>query len=249
MNEIPGISLIAKTTDNKQYVTPTSRPLGTTQCFTGTGDSTESSLTVWGGQRLYIRHSIGDSTVQEIPIHFNVIENDTFIKDGVVAFSGCEGDTLTMVAVPKTTSWTPQSNTFFDLYGGYLIVPAAGNGHINITEAPVLVSCPPSVDTGIRPPGFWDAPYDTVTHSFGDLTACPYGDGPYNMFGTKIYLNRYANELGLVGSGSMSFGSNDCQQIPHNVDFGLYGTTDGTADHNWSAFITLSMYRKNTTKE
>ena len=68
MAETPGISLIAKTSDNKQYVTSTSRPFGTTQCFTGTGDATNSSTAVWGGQQVYVRHSIGDSTEQEVGI-------------------------------------------------------------------------------------------------------------------------------------------------------------------------------------
>jgi len=245
MDEVIGISQPTYTFDQKQFVQNTSRPLGTVAHFTSEGDSTSSPTALYGGERMCIRHEIGDATVQKIYVDFNVKENTTYIHEGYVMWKGAQFDRVSMWVEPKPTDYTSGTGTYFNLYGGYLIVPAAGNGTIQLTETPKLVECPVSVDYGTKPPGYWNAPYDEVTHTFGDLTAAPYGDGLYNIFAQPVNLGRFVNNINVVGDGSLQMASQDSKELTCNTRVVIQCETDSTADHAWEAGFILSLYRRN----
>ena len=242
-----------KTLDDKLYTQETSRPIGTTIYFTSRGDATSGTSTmstdVGHGERLQIVHKPGDATEQSIYLDFNTMENTTYMHEGYVIWKGADFDTVTMSGVPAVTPYAPGTGTFFNLYGGFLIVPAAGDGNIQVDPAQAkLVEVIIGRDTGLPAgPGYWNTTYDSVTHTFGDLTAAPYGDGTYNIFGAEIDLLRYVNEMSLLEGGFMMMQTADVEEIGHGIRLKmvLRTNTDET-DHAWKAGFILAMNRIKT---
>jgi hypothetical protein len=244
MDEVIGINQPSYTFDQKQFVQNTSRPLGTVAHFTSEGDSTSSPVALYGGEKMCVCHKIGDATIQKTYVNFNVKENPTYIHEGYVMWRDAQFDRISMWVEPVVTDYTSSTNTYFNLYGGYLIVPVAGNGTIELTGTPKLVKCPVSVDYGTKPPGYWNAPYDTVTHTFGDLTAAPNGDGLYNLFAQPVNLGKFVNEICVVGSGQLLMASQDSKELTCNTKVVIQCETDSTADHEWGAGFILSLFRE-----
>ena len=246
MSEVLGISLGAKTTlDNKLFVASTSRPFGTLSMFTSEGDSTVSPVVVGRGQKLMLNHHIGDETSQSIYIDFNSVENRTYLHEGYIMWQDASFDEVTMEAVPKVTPFTDSTNTFFDLYGGYLIVPAPGTGSIQILNDQQLVESPVSLDFGARDPSLWSADWDsTATKSFVNLNATPAGDGTYNMFGTEITFARFCSAA-LLGNGNMHFPTADVMQIAPGFRIKVTFKTQ-VPDHDWKATCVIGLARENT---
>lgn len=241
------------THDSKQWVHPTSRPRGTTTSFTSRGDATSDttsfSTDVGNGEYMTIRHSIGDPLDQTKYVDFNLKENPTYAHEGYALWSGCDFDRLTLEVVPQTTDWTVGSNTNFNIYNGYMIVPAAGNGTVQVnTDDMKLVEMVPSYDTGVREPGFWKADYDsTDQHKFVNITPAPNGDGIYNMFAVEVPLVRFANNITLIGDGFLNLNSNDVDQMGQGMRIRLLGHTDGDGtDHDWKFSVVLSLDREKT---
>jgi hypothetical protein len=237
------------TMDDKQWVQGTSRPFGTVTCFTSRGDATSDSTVlstdVGTGEFLKISHHVGDGTCQNVIADLNVIENRTYVHEGYIIWSGADFDSMTVEIIPQVTEVTPGSNTYFNLYGPY-ILPAAGDGNVNLAGNPKLVEMPPSWDTGLRAPGYWNAPYDITTHTFGDLTACPDGSGIYNLFAAEIPMARFGNDLLAIGNGALRMQSEDVHSIGHGMRFKLIANTDGTADHEWKAGFIITLNREKT---
>ena len=259
MAEIPGIQIESKTLDNKVWMHETSRPFGTLTHFTSQGDatnpsdSTVMSTVVGGGALLKLNHVAGvDSTEQHVAFDLNVLENKTYIHEGYMMWQGADFDTISMGIAPTITDTTAMSNTFFNVYNNYLLVPAAGDGSVNpMVDGTVgrvnLVEMPPSQDTGVRPQAFWNCPYDTTTHTFGDLTAAPAGDGTYNIFTAVTCLAKFANECLVVGDGFIMLQSADIHQIGHGMRMMLCSHTSlDTTDHNWKAGFILTLNREKT---
>jgi len=246
MAEVQGIAMNEKTADNRMFVQASPRPLGTVATFTSIGDSTSSPVSLGGGQLMVVDHHVGDATDQNIYVDFNVKENRTFLCSGYAIWENARFDRISLGIVPKVTSSTPSTGTNFNLYGGYLVVPAAGNGTLALTEAPKLVEIPISVDTGLRSgQAFWDAPYNMSTHTFGDLTACPYGDGTYNIFAQEVCLGAVVRDISLVNQGQMEFRTSDSKELGHNMRLCISCHTDSMEDHEWKGGFGLLLFRAN----
>ena len=249
MAEIQGLTLDAKTIDNKIWVQNSARPLGTYTCFASEGDNTSWPTLVGGGQRIMNHHEVGDSTVNVLYVDFNTVENITYMQEGYGLWSNAYYDTLTLEAVPAVTPYTAGTNTFFNLYNGYLILPAAGDGPINVQPQDIrLVEIPFSIDNPKKrqAPAFWNAVYDTTAHAFTSISPAPAGDGAYNIFGAEVVLQKPVNML-LIGSGNILLKSEDIAQIAHGVRLRFTFKTDtitDRTDHEWQITIVLRMHRK-----
>jgi len=244
MAEIPGIQLNRYTPDNKILVQQTSRPDNTTIYFTSEGDSTSNPTALGGGNLMQIIHDTGDATTQYIYMDFNVKENRTYVHEGYIMWQDAMFDVICMEATPQVTHYTDGTSTNFNLYAGYLIVPAAGDGVIQVAEEEIrLVEMPKTFDTQVRPAAFWNADYDTVTHTFSNITPAPYGDGVYNIFGIEVPLSRFVNRVLLLNNGFMKLESSDITEIGHNMRIKLQMTTRGE-DHAWKAACILSLHRE-----
>jgi len=250
MAEVQGLTIDSKTYDNKLWVQNSARPIGTYTCFTSEGDNTAWPTLVGGGVRIMNHHEVGDSTVNTVYVDFNTVENMTYMQEGVGMWSNAYYDTLNLEVVPTVTKCVAGTSTNFNLYGGYLILPAAGNGNITVQPEDIrLVEIPMSLDDPAKrqSPAFWNAQYDaTDTHQFVNITPAPYGDGTYNLFGAEVTFQRPVNMM-LLASGNLVLKSDDIAQIVHGIRLKLTFITDTVTDrtdHEWQMAVILKMHRK-----
>ena len=224
----------------------TARPIGTFTSFTSYGDNPSVIGDVGSGASLHNKHSVGEPLVQYVYCDFNVKENRTFIQEGYANWNTARFDRVMMEIVPQVTVYTPGTNTFFNVYGGYLVVPAAGDGYANISPEDMrLVEVPLNIDdpTVRQGPGYWNAEYDVATHSFQNLTAAPMGDGQYNMFAAEVTLERVAN-ICLVGDNKvLNLKTEDVAEFGHGMRIRLTLETL-TPDHVWDVSIILCTHRQ-----
>ena len=242
--ETPGFTLDSRTSDNKLWVQSTCRPIGTFTCFSTEGDSQDSPVSVGDGQRIMIDHKIGEPLEQVVYVDYNVKENKTFLSEGYVVWKNCNFDQVHMHVVPKLTPYSLGSNTYFNLYGGYLILPAAGDGNIQVNPVEIqLVEIPFSLDipTQRQSATFWDADYDTQTHQFSNLRPNLYGTGQYNIFGAEINFETVA-DVTLLDSNCCNLRTNDVAELGHGMRTKYIFETDGE-DHDWKCTVTLTLNR------
>jgi len=229
---------------NKPWVHQTSRPFGTITYFTGAGDNIHSAGPgQYGTGELFENvHSI-DSTnsIEYIYLDFNMIENPTYLHEGYVIWANAKRDLVTMDIVSTATPVVPASNTFFNLYNGYLIVPAAGNGiynvpSINIIDGTANIDCGlvymPLNEEGVRPQAFWNATWDSELKLFIDIAAAPLGDGAYNLFAAEVPLFRFINKMILLKDGFLRLQTSDIEQLGHGMRIRGEIETRG-APHAW----------------
>lgn len=233
--------------DGKQWVHESSRPLGTGSVFTFKGDAITSNNDIKGGVKFKIVHTSGGADTA-IYMDFNCVENETYIHEGYIKWSGADEDELILDIVPKTTDYTTGgTNTNYQLYNyDTMIIPADGDGTIVVDSGDiVLVECPLNMDTGLRPAGFWNADYSETTHTFSNITAAsPAGTGIYNMWAAEIVMRNMVHDA-YLGSGSLWYQSADSTRWGHGMRFRLTPVTI-TNDHDWKAICTLTMHRKKT---
>lgn len=247
INWLKGDVQTVQTGDKKLFVHETSRPLGTYTTFASFGDDQSDVHLVGGGEPMKITHNIGDPLMQQITIDFNCVENKTFVHEGYIMWDDADFDTICFSVVPKTTAYTPGTNTFFNLYNGYLVVPAAGDGMINVAPQDMnLVYIPYSIDDPTKRAGlaFWNADYNTETHQFENITPAPMGDGAYNMFGAEITLERIAQVL-LLRNGFLKLQTADIAELGHGMRI-RFGLMTNEPDHKWKAAIILTLNREHS---
>jgi hypothetical protein len=134
-----------RTLDDKVWTQESSRPLGTKIYFTSRGDNFNDKNNIGGGDFLKLTHSIGNAVTQDIVIDLNSESNKTYIHEGYVMWENADFDTLSLIIIPCVTTYTAGINTNYNLYGGYIVIPAAGNGTITPTNIQ-LVEMPISGD-------------------------------------------------------------------------------------------------------
>jgi len=234
------------TLDNKDIVQETPRVIGTFTYFTGQDDDISSHLAINGGQNsAFIRHSIGDPSSQSVYFNLNTIKNKTFIRDGCVTTKGCEGDRINLEVVPRLTPYAGGVNTNFNVFNGYLIIPAAGDGLIDIAAEDMVLVQMVENEFGDVPAGYWNADFDEINDTFTNITPAPAGDGSYNMFAAEVPLSRFVNDVPIVGGVSLDFHTNDISRLGHGMQIKITGTTVGD-DHDWMLACKLRMYRQKT---
>lgn len=238
-----------KDSSGKLLVHETSRVLDTITYFTGTGDDPNDVTDVGGGAEFIFSHSLGDPTIQHLYLDFNIIQNKTYLHEGYMIWENADFDTITFEMVPRVTTVQAASNTNYDLYGGYLIVPASdGTGSIEITSditSPIggLVYMPDS-DTGSPPTAYWNADWNSVTKKFENITPAA-GNGRYNMFAAEIVFARFVNKIPVVGNGFKRLQSADSDQLGHGMRLKSTIITYGE-DHTWKIACILTMHREKT---
>ena len=231
---------------SKVMVHQTSRVLGTVTYFSCSSDD-QAHMGLVGGEvseteKLKGHHEIGDPLTQARYLDLNTMENETYIHEGYLQWYGALNDELTVSVVPELTTVSAGSNTFYNLYGGYLLVPAAGDGFTNVDN---MVLCEmPVNEFGKRSAAFWNADYNSTTHDFENVTAAPYGDGKYNMFTVEVILDRFANKIPVLGNGFMCLQTSDASALTQNLRLKVTAETLG-ADHDWwwNAFATFHRRR------
>ena len=194
---------------------------------------------------LYWEHEVSGDNPETIYIDFNSVYNPTWIRQGDIAWANAAFDMLSFSLVPKTTTYSSGSNTNYDLYGGYLVIPAAGDGEITVADNDrVLIQNTPN-EFGDMPAGYWDADWNTSTKAFENIAPNYTGTGEYNMFGVEVVLHKFMNRRRLIGTGRKDCMTEDVAQLGHGLRMKVEAHTHGT-DHAWSGCATLMLYRQKT---
>jgi len=244
------VELAVTNRSNKLEVHESSRVRGTTTYFTGAGDNVNDITDVGNGELFILKHRVGESFEQNLYIDFNIVENETWIHEGYVIWHNAQFDTISFTIVPCLTEYTVSSGTNFNLYGGYLVVPAAGDGHIEVTSDLTdarggLVYIPVSEDGTRRTPAFWNADWNSATKKYENITPAPTGNGSYNMFTLEVPLGRFVNRLPLLGQGFQRMQSADSDELGQGMRLRatLYTTEP---DHDWEMACMLTLHRAHT---
>ena len=156
------------------------------------------------------------------------------------------GDYWDIRAVPE--------NTTFNLYGGYMVIPAAYDGNIFLTSDITqchggLVQTTPN-EEGAMSPSFWNADWNSTTNLFENIAPAPLGDGQFNLFAAEITLATFINKLPLLGDGFVMLQTSDVEQWSHGWRARFSQTTyvntdDGFTDHDWQVAMYITLHRAN----
>lgn len=171
------------------------------------------------------------------------------LENGVgVIFGATTGHTLgdrwDIRAVPE--------NTTFNLYGGYLVIPAAYDGNIFVTSDITqchggLVQTTPN-ENGVMDTSFWNATWNSTTNLFENISPAPLGDGNFNLFAAEVTLATFINRLPLLGDGFVMLQTSDVEQWSHGwrakfIQETYIDTENGFADHDWQCAMYITLHR------
>lgn len=236
----------------KLRVHQTSRKFGTIICWTGEGDDPSNPTAIGGGEPISFQYTAGHPDPLEKYIDFNMVENETWLHEGYVTWKNGDLDTLDLQMVTRATSWQPGTGTNYNLYGGYLIVPAVpGTGSVeltgDITESTGGLVYMPAGDLGEKSTAFWNADWDTETKKFTNIAPALAGDGDYNLFADEIVIAHFLRKMPLLDSGFIALNSSDTDEIGHGMRLKVIADTNTTnSDHNWSVACTMCLHRAKT---
>ena len=235
----------------KQRVHQTSRKLGTRIMWIGLGDDPSDVHKVGGGQAFDIQHDIGEGDPESIYIDFNIVNNETWLHEGYITWKDCDMDRLTLEMVPRVTAGQAGTNTNYNLYGGYMVIPAAGDGTFDltadITDPNAGLIMMPDNDLGEAPTAFWNADYNSSTKLYENISAAPSGNGRYNMFSVEITFARFLNHMPLLGNGFLGLNSSDTDQMGHGMRLKMIAdTNESVDDHKWAVACLMCMHRNSS---
>jgi hypothetical protein len=253
---LSGADVLPRGKDGKVAVHASSKYPGLYVYWTGRGDNFTNNY-IGNGETIILRHKVGEPKSQYKYIDFNCINNKTEMREGVIIWENARpGDSGSCSAVTSVMPTQPGVNTNFNLYNGYLIVPAAGDGNIEVTGD--LTNIDPATgcfvemlpdETGKVDPGFWNAAYNPSTNKFENISPAPDGSGRFNLFAVEIYVSRFVNHMGLIGSGSINLRSDDSASMTHGMRLLHHintSTLDDIDDHEWTFSVVLTLQRDRT---
>jgi len=253
---LSGADVLPRGKDGKVAVHATSKSPGLFVYWTGKGDNFANHY-VGNGEPILLRHMVGEPKAQHKYIDFHCIDNKTEMHEGTVVWYNTKvGDSGSCSSVSSVMPTEPGVNTNFNLYGGYLIVPAAGNGTIQVTGD--MTNIDPALgcfvemyvdEAGYKPPTFWNADYNPTTMKFENITPAPNGDGRFNLFAVEVYFSRFVNHVNFVGTGSVNLRSEDSAPLMHGMRLLHHintSTLEGVDDHEWSFSVALTLQRART---
>lgn len=228
----------------KLRVHQTSRKIGLRITWTGAGDDQSDPHLVGGGEHFSM--AVASGTVTKY-VDFNCVNNETWLHEGYLTWDKCSMDLLTLEMVPRIASYTISSGTNYNSYGGYMAIPAAGDGIMNITsdltDANGGLVYMPNDDEGNLPTAFWDAEWNTSTKKYENITPAPYGNGRYNIFIYEITFARFVNEVPFLANGFIPLSSSDTDQLGHGMRLRMTLDANGNTETSYIACI-MCLHRK-----
>lgn len=235
----------------KIRVHQTSRKLGTRIMWTGIGDDPSDPTQVGNGEKISFNYKIDQTEPLIKYIDFNIVENETWIHEGYLTWRDGQVDTLTLQMVPRVTEVVPTVSGSYDLYGGYMVIPAApGQGSYEIvsditTHSGGLVYMPNN-DLDEPPTAFWNADWNSSTQRYENITPAPYGNGRYNMFTVEVIFAEFVREIPLLADGFIALNSSDTDQMGHGMRLKMIADTnkETAQDHNWAIACIMCLHRE-----
>jgi len=232
----------------KTRVHQTSRKLGLRVMWTGVGDDPTDVHKTGSGTSFEVTHDLGEGDPESVYIDFNMVQNETWLHEGYITWKDCEMDKLSLEMCPRVTAGQAGTGTNYNLYGGYMVIPAAGDGTFDltadITDPNAGLVFMPDNDLGEAPTAFWNADYNSSTKLYENITPAPTGNGHYNMFAVEITFARFLNHMPLLGSGFIALNSSDTDQMGHGMRLKMVADTNpNVADHTWSVACLMCLHR------
>ena len=251
--------------EGKVYVHQSPTPIGSTTYFTSAADDPSDPHAVGGGVRLWLRHIAGEGDIP-LDVHINAANNRSWLHSGYAIWENAQWDCINMSVYAYSSATQAGANTLYNTlnfpghpWHGKLVVPAAGDGTLDVT-IPKLVGFYPSPDDAPSLPRYWNATWNPATKQYDNLAAASSGDGEFNMFTEEMELFRFINQIIVNGTNSTpwTFLSHDTQRLGDGMFLRLTPVTNiedgGTttappgaiSDHDWSVGVTLIMHRDKT---
>jgi hypothetical protein len=233
--------------DGRLRIHQTPRPYGTRVYYTSIGDDPDDPTDIGNGEDMVMEHTVGGSINEVQYIDFNTIDNETYFYQALMSHGGNDLDYFELDLVTPVTPVASGSNTNYSLYGGYLIVPANGDGNITVEPSGFkFLQVLPDEDGNVDP-GYWDAEFDTDANTFINVTPAPSGDGGYNLFATEIVVDKLVHKARLIGDtgGYFAVPSYDVERWPHGLRLKMTTTTYGD-DHDWIIGFIFLLFRDKT---
>ncbi len=230
----------------KHLVHNTCRPPHTDTYYTGSGDG---NLILGNAQAIDYVHKNTDPLEEVMYLDFLSINNESFLHHGYISFIDGLGDIFDFEVVVKKTDTEAAENTNFKLYtniftGKGLILPAAGNGDLNITGNMNFVEAILCQKKMIMMPGFWNADYDEETNTFSNITPAPTGNGKYNLFDEEYVFNHFMNKIPCRGTCQyFKLQSDDTARVGYGFRIKITFKTS-EPNHAWSMTSFLAMHRE-----
>jgi len=240
--------------EGKLFVHQTSKDIGMTTYWTGRGDDHTNIYDIGNGEHFTLINFPGEPSATIKYMDLNTLDNKTSLHEGYFFWDNAQmGDYASLSIVTNTVTTEPAENTNFNIYGGFLVVPALpGQGTVQVTSdiTNPCISGGSLVkvytdETGYRPPAYWNATYNKTTRLFEDIHPAPNGDGFYNMYSIELEVNRFVNSLPLFNSGVQRLQSSDSVPFPHGMRLKLEIETTND-DHEWCVGGMITMHRQKT---
>jgi len=239
--------------DGKLFVHQTSRNPGTTTYWTGRGDKIDNAMDVGNGEYLVLSNYPDEPSETIKYMEINTIHNKTNLHEGYFIWENAKfGDYVSLSVVTNTVNVVPATNSNYTLYNGFLVVPASGNGNIDVTSdiTNPCISGGSFVEVytnevGYKPPAYWNADFDITTGRFTNIAPAPLGNGKYNMYTIELVANRFVNNIPLLGSGFERLQASDSTVFPHGMRLKLESKTTND-DHEWHVGGIITMHREKT---
>jgi len=243
------VELAGTNASGKLEVHESSRVSGSTTYFTGAGDDASDITDVGNGELFMLSHRVGDPFTQYLYLDFNIVENRTWIHEGYIIWKDARFDLITFDIVPIVPTWTLSSGTNYNLYNNYLIIPANGDGSIEIvsdlTDPRGGLVFMPVDESGNRTAGFWNADWNSTTKQYENITPAPTGNGIYNIFAYETPLLRFVNKQTMIGNGFQRMQTADADELGQGMRLRVTGVTI-EPDHDWYCGCVLTLYRERT---
>jgi len=254
------VAIGPKDPSGKMRVHQSSRPLGTSTLWAGSGDDPTVPKDVGGGATFEFVHEANDADgeSQHRLIDLNTIGNKTYLHEALLTWKGADMDKVTAGIVPRTVTVGTSTGTKYilDPGGSGMVLPCEVTGGADSGTTTVsddlaksdggLVQMFEDFDTGVKPPSFWNATWNPTTERFEDITAAPLGDGEFNIFSVEAYLLRFFINVPMLGDGFQIFNSSDTSPIGHGLRIKIEWKTEDAA-REWKLAAVLIMHREKTT--
>lgn len=231
--------------DGRMVMHATPRKRGLVTQFTALDDD-QTDATKIGGGSSHLAKTHTTAGANSYYFDLNTIINETHIHSGCLQWKDALNDEVKLEVVPQVTASSAGTGTNYNLYGGYLIIPAAGNGTLTVADGDrKLVQVPMNEFGNRQGAGYWDATFNQTTKLFENIIPNLTGTGEYNMFSVEVPLDRFGNRIPVLGTGAIFFQSHDASMLGHGNRLKITATGVG-ADHTWMWNLTLVLFRKRT---
>jgi len=235
----------------KQLVHQTSMPMDMNTFYTGVDDNDVF---------LELVHGASDPIAQSIYADFNGKQNENYLHEALVQWSGALRDCISADIVTGIT--TTSAGSDYGITSGSsnerengIILPGPVADNLSITKDKTFTNTDAkpiqlikNAVTGVMPQGFWDIGLDSNgDYDFATLTPNYNATGGYNLYDSEKALKMFVRKIPMMGSTAAwnVLPSSDTARLGDGMRIRMTFDTRGT-NHAWECSVAIIMHRKET---